>query len=129
MVDDEEEILLLLETVLVSRGYRVVTASDGAEALNAFFKYKDEIDTVVTDMMMPLMDGMALCRALRGISPDVNIIATSGDMEESRSLELQALNIRNVLAKPFQTSALLKLIQDALSPNQSKLVASSLQAA
>ena len=100
-----------------------------AEALTAFFEVKDEIDTVVTDMMMPLVDGIALCRALRGISPRVNIIATSGNMDDTHTLELQALNIRNVLSKPFQTSDLLKLIHETLASTPSQASEPCLQVA
>ena len=77
-MDDEAPVRMVTRRMLESFGYRVVLAPDGAQAVALYAKQKDEIAAVITDMMMPVMDGPATIRALRSMRPDVRIIAASG---------------------------------------------------
>jgi two-component system cell cycle sensor histidine kinase/response regulator CckA len=110
VVDDEENILRATRTVLEQNNYRVVSASDGVEALAVFAQQMQAIRVVLTDISMPRMDGVAAVRALRKMKPDVPIIAFTGQEQQARLNELQAMNVNNCLIKPFNTEDLLAVI-------------------
>ena len=78
VVDDEASILTITSQTLQAFGYRVLTATDGADAVAIYAQHKNEIAVVLTDMMMPIMDGPATIHALMRINPAVKIIAASG---------------------------------------------------
>jgi CheY-like chemotaxis protein len=78
LVDDESSIITITGQTLKAFGYRVLTATDGAEALAVYAKHEDEIAVVLTDMMMPVLDRAAMIRALVRINPFIKIIAASG---------------------------------------------------
>ncbi len=115
VVDDEELICAMLRRSLTRRGYRVVTAPDGAAAIRAFKESRERIGVVLTDLMMPGMDGIALTRALRAIDPGVRVVASSGLAEIERREELTALGVSNVLEKPFTAASLFRAIENALA--------------
>jgi two-component system NtrC family sensor kinase len=114
VVDDEPEIRAAAQRVLFKHGYRAITACDGAEALAIYAASVDPIHAVLTDIMMPVVDGVALCRALKKIDPGVRVIASTGGGERSRAAELETLNVRRILEKPFSTGALLSMLREAL---------------
>jgi signal transduction histidine kinase/CheY-like chemotaxis protein/tetratricopeptide (TPR) repeat protein len=78
VVDDEAAIRELARATLTANGYRVQTAREGTEAVALYARLREEVRLVLTDMMMPVMDGPATIRALRQLSPEVRILATSG---------------------------------------------------
>jgi two-component system cell cycle sensor histidine kinase/response regulator CckA len=100
VVDDEPAIRATTTRVLETHGYRVVTASDGQEALNAFIRHQGAIQLVLTDLMMPKMGGLPLIRALRKLARDLPIVATSGLEDAERQSELNALGVIEILPKP-----------------------------
>ena len=114
VVDDEPEILKVTEAVLVRFGYRVVFASNGVEALAKYQANSGAIAVVLTDLMMPVMDGVQLARALKESYPGVRIVATSGHGEEAHRTELLPLGIESFLKKPFSATQLLKTLRDAI---------------
>jgi CheY-like chemotaxis protein len=83
-VDDEASVLTMLKETLENYGYRVIAAKDGAEAVAAFTSHKTEIKVVVTDMLMPFMDGPATIRVLRKLDPTLKIIAPAGCLTTKR---------------------------------------------
>jgi PAS domain S-box-containing protein len=86
VVDDEEGIREVTRGTLQAFGYSVLTANDGTEAVVIFAQNKEQIKVVLTDMMMPFMDGTATIRALRKIDPQVKIIASSGLTDSTKIL-------------------------------------------
>jgi CheY-like chemotaxis protein len=122
VVDDEELICEMLRRTLTRQGYRVLVALDGAAAIRAFQESHGEIRIVVTDVMMPGMDGFALIRALRAIDPGVKIVASSGLAEAERGEELRALGVRTVLEKPFTPSSLFEAVERVLAEGASPRV-------
>jgi len=78
VVDDEFSIRDITQQTLETFGYRVITANDGAEAVALYAQQVSEIALVLTDMMMPVMDGAATIQVLLRINPAVRIIAASG---------------------------------------------------
>jgi len=117
VVDDESAIRTATQFVLAENGYRTLAAADGAEALSIFARQTEPIDLVLTDVAMPVVDGVALCRALKKMDPAVRIVAATGQGDENRLRELQSLQIGRVLAKPFTTGTLLTAINEAFNPH------------
>ena len=114
VVDDEESILEITKGALESFGYRVLTASDGVEAIATYAVRKDEISAVITDLMMPVMDGPATIRALLKLNPLVKIIACSGVMADANIHEATRAGAKLFLPKPFTTETLLKAVKEIL---------------
>ena len=82
------------------QGYRVLTATDGAEAVALFLDNREEIRLVLTDMMMPVMDGPATIGALRTIDSNIPIIAASG-LTGVQTLEVKPNGVQALLRKPY----------------------------
>jgi len=113
-VDDEAAVLSMMKETLETFGYRVVTAQDGAEAVAAFTARRNEIKAVVTDIVMPHMDGPATIRVLKKLDPDVRIIAASGLMDGERIKDATSLDHIAFLMKPFTAEKLLTAIHQAI---------------
>jgi PAS domain S-box-containing protein len=117
IVDDEKLILQVARELLEGHGYQVVTAGDAPEALAIFALRKDEIKLVLTDLAMPLMDGIALIRTLQKMKPNVCVIASTGRGSLEQGVhELPGLHVRACLTKPYNKEMLLTTLHDALSP-------------
>jgi two-component system, cell cycle sensor histidine kinase and response regulator CckA len=114
VVDDEPNILGITKMILEKYRYGVLSANDGPEALGIFAQQMQSIRLVLTDISMPYMDGAALARALRKMKSDLPIIASTGQGEQSRLAEFQALGVKNFLTKPYDTQQLLATIHDTL---------------
>ncbi|MBO0863242.1 MAG: response regulator [Chloracidobacterium sp.] len=114
VIDDENAIREVARETLNAFGYRVVIASDGAEAMAVFAAHKDEVKLVITDMMMPYMDGPATIRALRRLDPQLKIIATSGLKAEDKIADAAQLGVKSFLPKPYTAEKLLKTVAAAL---------------
>ena len=115
LVDDETQFLSMFKEVLEMNGYRVLTASDGVEAVAAFSAHRNEIKGVFTDMLMPHLDGPATIKVLKRLEPSVRIVAMSGLMDAERVKAATGREDIDVLAKPFTTESLLNVVHDALN--------------
>ena len=115
VVDDEAAIRQIAQTILENFNYRVMTANDGAEAIARFAQHQEEIKVVLTDMVMPVMDGTLLIRAIRTISPQAKIIASSGFAESNKLEEAAADGVNHFIAKPYSTQVLLETLAKLLS--------------
>jgi len=114
VVDDELSIRDITQQTLEAFGYRVIVASDGAEAIALFAMEKEPISAVITDMMMPVMDGAATIHVLRRINPSIKIIAASGiDSRATITLDGAPGGIR-FLTKPYSAETLLRLLREVL---------------
>ena len=114
VVDDEESIREITRGTLETFGYNVLTASDGTEALAIYADRKNDIAIVLTDMVMPFMDGPATIRALQRMNPQVKIIAASGLGTGQRAGEGVLEGVSFFLNKPYTAEKLLKTLADAL---------------
>jgi PAS domain S-box-containing protein len=122
IVDDEKLILHVARELLEAHGYQVLTAGDATEALAIFAERKDEISLVLTDLAMPLMDGIALIRTLQKMKPGVRVIASTGQgSPQHKAHELPGLNVQACLAKPYNKETLLKTLHEALNYQSDKL--------
>ena len=113
VVDDEEFILELARETLESAGYQVVTAKDGHEALNIFDRRKQELHAIITDLMMPNLDGVATIRELKARGAGMPIIAASGASGD-RAAEAIKAGAELFLSKPFTATKLCRVLKDVL---------------
>jgi two-component system cell cycle sensor histidine kinase/response regulator CckA len=114
-VDDEAAVLTMTKETLETFGYRVITANDGAEAVAIFTEHHGQIAGVLTDMLMPHMDGPATIRVLKSIDPAVKIIAASGLMDAERVKDATGCEHIAFLMKPYTAEKLLTTIKRVLA--------------
>ncbi|MEW6491592.1 MAG: response regulator [Cyanobacteriota bacterium] len=115
VVDDEAAIRQITQSSLETYSYRVLTASDGIEALAMYAQYREEISLVLIDMMMPAMDGPTTIRTLRKIQPQVKIVGVSGLVANDKLAQAHRLGVETFLYKPYTAKELLKTINTVLS--------------
>ncbi len=117
LVDDESSIVKVLEEMLSQLDYEIVTALGGTEALQKLSS--DNIDLVVTDIVMPNMNGLQLIEEIQKADPGVKIIAMSGgDIKSGPAEYLQTaskLGVLGCLAKPFTINDLSTLAKSLLA--------------
>lgn len=114
VVDDEESIREITRGTLETFGYRVLTASDGTEALALYADKKKEIAVVLTDIVMPFMDGPATIRALQKMNSQIKIIAASGLTAGHKPGESSPEGVKIFLSKPYTAEKLLKALAKVL---------------
>jgi CheY-like chemotaxis protein len=115
VIDDEGTIRQITRQALEAFGYRVVVASDGEEAVAIYTARRAEIAAVLTDMMMPVMDGPATIQVLRAMSPTLPIIAVSGLSAGGPGGHAVSLGIDHFLPKPYSAETLLQTLQQVLA--------------
>jgi hypothetical protein len=119
VVDDEPAICSATRRTLEREGYKVMLAHDGIDALAQFVSSKVEVRAIVTDVMMPLMDGITLCRTLRALSPQTPVIVSTGGLGGKPDGEaphvLKGLGVRHILHKPHSANVLLEALGEALA--------------
>ena len=114
VVDDEESIREITRGTLETFGYTVLTASDGTEAVAVYADRKNDIAVVLTDMMMPFMDGPATIRALQKMNPAIKIIAASGLTAGHKPGEASLEGVQVFLSKPYTAEKLLKALAEVI---------------
>ncbi|BAU04705.1 hybrid sensor histidine kinase/response regulator [Fischerella sp. NIES-3754] len=110
VVDDEDSIRDITKTSLETHNYKAITASDGIEAIALYAEHRDEISVVLTDMLMPSMDGLTTIRTLKKINPNVKIIAVSGLASTEKVNAAADIGVKAFLSKPFTAKQLLQTI-------------------
>lgn len=93
----------------------MVTATDGADAVAVYGRMGEEIDLVLTDMVMPIMDGPTTVRALKRMDPEVRIIGASGLGANGRVMRALDAGVEHFLPKPYTAETLLDVIHRTLS--------------
>ncbi|HEX2852428.1 MAG TPA: PAS domain S-box protein [Opitutaceae bacterium] len=114
VVDDEAAVRQITQQTLEAFGYRVRTANDGAEAVSIYSKHAKEIALVITDMMMPVMDGAATIQVLQRLNPLVKIIAASGLNANENVTRAASLGVSNFLSKPYTSETMLTMLRKVL---------------
>jgi len=115
IVDDEAALRQALRLALENSNYRVLVAVDGREAIKLFLANRGSVRLVLTDIMMPGMNGVALIRALRALEPRLRVVAVSGLTDQDRRGELAALGVTNTLSKPCSADEILEAIHRELA--------------
>ena len=116
LVEDEEGLRSLNARGLRSRGYSVIEASNGIEALEALEEKDGDVDLVVSDVVMPEMDGPTLLKTMRERNPDLKIIFVSGYAEDAFEKSLPENQQFAFLPKPFTLSQLVAAVKETMTP-------------
>ena len=121
VVDDEEAIRLITKQTLEACGYRVILASDGMQAMELYEQHRDTIAVVLTDMMMPGMDGPSTIEALLKVNPSLLTIAASGITTGDSVNKVMSLGVKMFLPKPFTTRTLTQTLNSVLASSGTTL--------
>ncbi|HUQ89566.1 MAG TPA: ATP-binding protein [Vicinamibacterales bacterium] len=114
LAEDDRAVRRLVVAELTRRGFTVIEAEDGAAALEMFHKEKDRIDILVTDVVMPRMNGADLAKAAERVRPGLKILFISGHPERAGA-GLDPTGVTNLLMKPFTADTLAARIKDLLT--------------
>ena len=120
VVDDEAGILTAAQKLLETHGYKVITSTDGGEALAVYAQHRDSIRAVLTDVIMPVMDGAAMMRVLKKLEPGIKVIATSGIDQNAKFEELKSLGMKAFIAKPYTAEKILTTLREILDTDAPK---------
>lgn len=111
LVDDEKQLRDMLSDYLSQYGYGVILAEDGQDAIEKYTHFRDQIDLIVMDIVMPRKDGIESFREITKIHPDAKIIFVSGYSNSN----LSELNEYQILSKPFNPLEIIKNIRKSLA--------------
>ena len=114
VVDDEASIRQITKQTLEAFGYKVLLAVDGSEAVSMYVVHQNEIAVVLTDMMMPVMDGPATIQVLRRLNPSLKIIGASGISANGKVAKAANGGLNHFLPKPYTADTLLRAIHAIL---------------
>jgi PAS domain S-box-containing protein len=114
LVDDEAQIRKMLTTTLTRKGFSVLTAADGLEAIKVFQAHRDEITCVLMDLTMPRMGGEECFIQLQGIRDDIPVILISGYSEEDLSECVKTMGFAGFIQKPVLHKELFEKIRTVL---------------
>ena len=115
IVDDEEAVREITRGTLESYGYKTLVARDGAEAIAIYAQNLGAIDVVLTDLMMPVMDGPATITVLRRMNPSARIVAVTGLATPLDTAKMKALGVKHLLPKPYTAQTILKELKRILT--------------
>jgi two-component system, cell cycle response regulator CpdR len=115
IADDEESMRLLVARAIAMDGHEIVTAQDGAEALDILTREDGAFDLLLTDIQMPVMDGIALALSAARDFPDLTVLLMTGFADQrERASNLNAL-VHDVVTKPFSVADIRTAVADALA--------------
>ena len=120
IADDEESMRTLVARAIAMDGHEIVTAQDGAEALDILTRENGAFDLLLTDIQMPIMDGIALALSAARDYPDLVILLMTGFAHQrERASNLQAIAY-DVITKPFSVADIRTAVADALASKAAK---------
>ena len=114
VVEDEPVVLEMISKMLEEMGYRTRTAGGGGQALDIYARHRDEIVLVLTDIVMPDMDGIEVFRALKQTYPEVVVVAMTGYPLEDEGEEFLAQGFTGWVQKPMDLDKLSRIMEEAL---------------
>ncbi|HEX9006898.1 MAG TPA: ATP-binding protein, partial [Bacteroidota bacterium] len=114
LVEDEEPLLQLVRVFMERKGYRVLVARDGAEAVETFGRHAKEIALVVSDYGLPRLSGIDSFRKMRELRHDVRMILVSGNVEPRQRTEIVVAGVTDVIQKPYVFDEILRKVREVL---------------
>ncbi|MEQ8220860.1 MAG: response regulator [Candidatus Eremiobacterota bacterium] len=121
LAEDEEQIRRMGKRILEERGYRVITASDGEEALNMYNNYKDDINLLFLDVIMPKKSGKAVYDRIREANPSIKCLFTSGYSDTAVHKNFILDQGLKLIQKPYQKDLLLGMVRQLLDEKIEKV--------
>lgn len=120
IADDEESMRLLVARAIAMDGHEIVTAEDGAEALEILNRDNGAFDLLLTDIKMPVMDGIALALAVARDFPRLTVLMMTGFADQrERASGLEAI-VHDIITKPFAVADIRTAVADALASRASE---------
>jgi len=116
LVDDDEALRRFVRRILIEQGFHVIEASDGAEALEVASAYAEPVDLLLTDVIMPKVNGLVLAQRLLQQRPGIGVLYMSGYVERSMLLAKHPESI--LLQKPFTPDALIAAVRQVLASEE-----------
>jgi CheY-like chemotaxis protein len=115
VIDDEHSIRTITQQTLEAFGYRCLLATDGADAVALYTKNRAEVAGIITDLMMPVMDGPTAVQIMRKLNPKLPVIATSGISSQGHVTKFARREVKHFLPKPYTAETLLLTLKEVLS--------------
>ncbi|MDA8140580.1 MAG: response regulator [Desulfobacteraceae bacterium] len=115
LVDDEPDVAMIMSMFLKKSGYRVVSTTSSATALQMFLENSDQFALLITDLTMPHLSGIDLARNVRGVRPDIPVILCTGYGEEIGWELASRLKLSACLGKPVDRERFIMTVRGALS--------------
>jgi len=114
VVEDEESLMMSLQMALVDKGYNVLPAGDGLEALKIYQENKNDIALVLTDLGLPTMTGLEVCQRIKKIKSNEHMILATGFLDAETKSEFLKAGISHFLYKPYNINKVLKVVREVL---------------
>jgi CheY-like chemotaxis protein len=114
IVEDEESMLYLVEKMLVNRGYKVLKASDGEQAVRIYQRHKESIDVVFLNMGLPKLSGRDVLFKIKQEKQGAKVVVTSGYFEEEFKSEFEQAGIKHFLQKPYMLDHVVQTLQSEI---------------
>jgi two-component system, cell cycle sensor histidine kinase and response regulator CckA len=114
IVEDEDMLMMSLQMALFDKGYNVLTAKDGLEALKVYQENKDDIALVLTDLGLPTITGLEVCQRIKKIKSNIRVILATGYLDPEMKSEFLKAGIQNFLFKPYDLRKVLDIIREVL---------------
>jgi len=118
LVDDEAMVLEVVGQIIESLGYNILLASGGEEAIDIYWKNRNQIDLIILDLIMPHMSGSATYDRLRGINPNIKVLVSSGYSIDGQASELLKKGCGGFIQKPFSNKELSRKIREVLDKTE-----------
>jgi CheY-like chemotaxis protein len=114
LVEDETLLREMAKLILVSKGYTVLTANDGTQALEVYERHRAAISLVLTDLGLPKVNGPEVVRRLHEMDPSLRILVATGYLEPEIRSQLSALGVIDVIQKPYSPEDIEHKVRNAL---------------
>ena len=115
VVEDEESLRLAVCTVLRKKGFSVIEAANGSEAMDLVRLHQNGIDLILLDLTLPGVSSREIFQEAQRLRPEMKVIPTSAHNKETVDTSLAGLRVERFIRKPFQLADLVRLLQQALS--------------
>ena len=119
IVDDEQVALLNLRHILVKEGYEVATSLTGPRAMELL--EEEEYDLVLTDLRMPIVDGMQILERMQHLYPDSEVIMITGYAKQDSAIVAKNAGAYDYIVKPFKLDEVRKVVREALENRKLKI--------
>ncbi|HFB68290.1 MAG TPA: response regulator, partial [Calditrichae bacterium] len=113
LAEDDRNLSRSIDILLTLEGYQVISVYNGEEALNKLLKQK--YDMLITDIVMPNMNGIELVKKIRLVNPQIPILIVSGRLNDALIAELERLNVTRILAKPIKPNEFRKTVEEIVA--------------
>jgi two-component system, cell cycle sensor histidine kinase and response regulator CckA len=123
IVEDELELLELLRSLLESSGYRVLTAKDGAQAIDLFEQNSEDLSLVISDIELPHLGGLDAIKRMKQTNANVRLVLASGYVYPEIKTKLELVGVDAFLPKPYVPEEILEMIRGVLDSRKLSMLA------